>query len=83
MFFTFCCTLTLPSNPFNYADHSSNFFTIKLLHGGGIILLMVGTRFKGGKLDYMDYCDEDRMSLPELDEMMAKEVEYLDYVSFP
>ena len=44
---------------------------------------MVGTRFKGGKVDYMDYCDEDRMSLPELDEMMAKEVEYLDYVSFP
>ncbi|KAH7845605.1 hypothetical protein Vadar_004008 [Vaccinium darrowii] len=54
-------------------DSNPEYFTIKLNHGGNLVKEDMVEYYVGGSVNYIDYCDNDRISKTEL-HAMSKEV---------
>ena len=50
------------------ADGQSDFFTMKVNHGGQFVEQNGRIEYDGGQINYFDYCLADYMSLLELDD---------------
>ena len=75
------CNIPVPITCILNADTNSDFFTIKVFHGGRFSEEKGRKCYVGGTVSYFDWNDKDKMSLIELDDI-AKRLGYADFVGF-